>query len=78
MTAWGAGNSLPEPRKPSSIEKRPFLRGSCHLFFSDPGLCRQQRSLGWIFGLQSLHPKIPFPALNFGRQLTSRRSGIAH
>src|SRR2546430_11837342 len=28
--------SLPEPRKPSSIEKRPFLRGSCRLFSTFP------------------------------------------
>src|SRR6266436_6351093 len=29
-------SSLPELRKPSSIEKGPFLRGSCHLFSTFP------------------------------------------
>src|ERR1019366_6030538 len=29
-------SSLPEPRKPSSIEKTPFLRGSRHLFSTFP------------------------------------------
>ena len=33
---WSPPSSLPEPRKPSSIEKRPFLRGSCHLFSTFP------------------------------------------
>src|SRR5882672_11023281 len=27
---------------------------------------QRSRSLGWIFGLRSLHPKIPFPATEFG------------
>src|SRR6266404_5748251 len=42
--------SLPEPRKPSSIEKRPFRRGSCRLFSTFPGLCRHNGLSGGFFG----------------------------
>src|SRR5258706_13513829 len=35
--------------------------------FNVPGLCRQKRSLGWILGLRSLHPKNPFPAAGVPR-----------
>ena len=42
--------SLPEPRKPSSIEKRPFRRGSCRLFSTFPGLCRHDGLSGGFFG----------------------------
>ena len=33
--------------------------------FKFPGLCRQSPPFGWIFGLQSPHPKIPFLATEF-------------
>ena len=42
--------SLPEPRKPSSIEKGPFRRGSCRLFSTFPGLCRHDGLSGGFFG----------------------------
>jgi hypothetical protein len=46
-------------------QKEAVFAGILSPIFNVPGLCRQLGSLGWIFGLPSLYPKIPFPAPEF-------------
>src|SRR3984893_4712024 len=73
MTAWGAGSlvqmvsTIQSSRTAETVadQKQAVSAGILDAYFSVPGLCRQSRPLGWIFGRRSLCPKIPFPAAPF-------------
>jgi hypothetical protein len=45
--------------------KEAVSAGILSPIFNIPGLCQQFGSIGWILGLPSLHPKIPFLAPEF-------------
>src|ERR1035437_6252677 len=62
-------SSLPKPRKPSSIEKRPFLRGSCPLFSTFP-VSADNNGLSGEFLASSLRiQKFRSWRLDFGTEL---------
>src|SRR5258706_15732293 len=65
--------SLPEPRKPSSIEKRPFLRGSCRLFSTFPVSADNNGLSGGFLASGLCIQKFRSWRLKIGWQLTSRR-----
>ena len=69
-------SSLPEPRKPSSIEKGPFLRGSCRPFSTFPVSADQKGLSGGFLTSRLCIQKFRSWHLDFGTELTSRRSGI--
>src|SRR5712671_2165042 len=71
MTGWWATSFDPSclhhPVSPNRRNRRRsetwlFLRGYSPVSFRSFGFCGQWRSLKTIFGLRSLHAKIPFPA----------------
>jgi len=68
-------SSPPKPRISSATPKRSFLRGFRRYRHRTFRLCGHQRSLEPIFGLRSLHPKIPFLAAGFRGAKTVRRLG---
>src|SRR5467141_2602732 len=62
-------------RKPHVFDTNPnraFPRGFPATHFSDLCLCVRLRVLVAIFGALSLHPKIPFPAAGFGREVRAQ------
>src|SRR5258708_10952914 len=62
-------------RKPHVFDTKPnraFPRGFPATHFSDLCLCVRLRVLVAIFGALSLHPKIPFPAAGFGREVRAK------
>src|SRR6266404_2399526 len=67
--------SLPELRKPSSIENRPFLGDSCRPFSTFPVSADNNGLSGGFLASGLCIQKFRSWRLNFGWQLTSRRSG---
>src|SRR5258706_11383403 len=65
-------SSLRKPQVSDTTPNRAFLRGFPATHFSDFRLCGRSRILVGIFGTLSLHPKIPFPAAGFGREVRAR------
>jgi hypothetical protein len=63
--------SLPEPRKLSLIEKRPFLRGSCRLFQRSRSLPTFNCLLGGFLAFSLRSQKFRSPRPGLGAELTS-------
>src|SRR5260370_2490857 len=64
-------SSLPELRKPSSIEKRPFRRGSCRPFLTFPVSADDNGISGGFFASRLCIQKIHSQPLNFTTELNS-------
>src|SRR5260370_41983140 len=62
-----------ELRKPSSIEKRPFRRGSCRPFSTFPVSADDNGLSGGFLASGLCIQKFRSRRLNFGTELTSRR-----
>src|SRR4051794_8200453 len=62
--------------KAVGYRKEPVSAGILLPIAGVSGLCREWWSLRRILGLQSLHPKIPFPQLELQDELPSQRSGF--
>src|ERR1700731_25277 len=60
--------SLRKPHVSGTAPNRTFLRGFPTTHFPDFCLCDRSPILVAIFGGLSPHPKIPFPAAEFGAQ----------
>jgi hypothetical protein len=74
MTAWGVGSSV--PRKPWSVEKGPFLRGSCCLFLTIPVSADNNGLSGGFLASGLCVQNFRSRRLNFGTELPAgaRRS----
>ena len=70
-------SSPTKPQIPAPTSDRPFLWGFSPVSFPAFGLRRPLRPIRLIFGLQSLHQKIPFPAAGSLTANAGRLPGIS-
>jgi len=77
VKSQGVTGSIPiVSRKPSSIEKRPFPRGSCHLFSTFPVSADNNGLSGGFLAFGLCSQKFRSWRLRFEAELTRPRSAI--